>query len=852
MPVPVLSACPSASQLLTFANGALPSGEERERLLRHLMECRDCAATLQHFPLSDSFLNDLEKRAAADEHTLTPDLMDLLRLHRQNPTPMVGDAQHATLNEGHDDKHWLRLLEPPLDGSEIGRLGQYRILRVLGAGGMGRVFLVEDTHLKRAVALKVMSPHLIDKPAARERFLREARAAASIQDEHIVTIYQVGQINNVPFLAMELLQGESLADRLGRERTLPVPTVLRIGREIAEGLAVAHGRGLVHRDIKPANLWLEQGGALPGGFKRVKILDFGLARAQEGPTSLTASGQVLGTPHYMSPEQARGETIDARSDLFSLGCVLYRLTAGREAFSGATVMAVLTALAVEEPKPLSEFQGGLPEGLIALVRRLLSKDPASRPASAREVAAAIRGLETPSADVTIEKTLPSMQAPARPGRKVQPRYALAALAGVALIALLWYFLGGNRHEAGGDEGNPPGGAGHRSGEPILVGILQSTSGTLSDSATPVVDATVLAIEEINRKGGIRGRKIEYVLRDAQSEPEVCAREAERLLTEDGVQAIFGCWSSAERKRIKPIVEKHDNLLLYPVQFEGMEASPNIVYFGMTPNQQILPAVQYTFTALNRRRYFLVGSDYIFPRAANEIIKDELKALGASVVGESYFTIGETDVLDVVAEIVAAKPDVILNTINGDTNRVFFRALRRAGITSDKTPTVSFSLSEPELKLLGGRDTVGDYAAWCYFMSLSDAVNEEFIGKFQEKFGPDRVTSDPMLSAYVSVHLWAKAVEQAGEATPAKVREKMRGMTFRGAGGELRVDAETLYTWQPFRLGKIVEGPTFEVVWSSEILIRPQPFLGTRSKEAWEQFLAGWYEKWGGRWDNPER
>src|SRR5687767_13170022 len=227
----VLSACPSASQLLQFVHGDTPP-DDADRVIRHLLECRDCAASLKHFPLSDSLMTQLEERAAKDENTLTPDLMDLLRLHKKKTsperTPMVGDANQATLGEERQDaadKAWLRLLEPPLESGEIGRLGHYRILRVLGAGGMGRVFLAEDTHLKRSVALKVMSPSLLDIPSARERFLREARAAAGIQDEHIVTIYQVGQINDVPFLAMELLHGESLGERLGRERTLH-PTVV--------------------------------------------------------------------------------------------------------------------------------------------------------------------------------------------------------------------------------------------------------------------------------------------------------------------------------------------------------------------------------------------------------------------------------------------------------------------------------------------------------------------------------------------------------------------------------------------------------------------------------------------------
>ncbi len=251
---------------------------------------------------------------------------------------------------------------------------------------MGLVFLAEDSLLARPVALKVIRPHIADTPGIAERFMREARATAAIKHDHIVTIYQVGQERGVPYLAMEHLKGVSLANWLDQGHKPSVEIVLRISREIAGGLSAAHKRGLIHRDIKPANIWLEA----PAG--RVKILDFGMARSQREDVQITRSGTVMGTPAYMAPEQARGEPVGAGSDLFSLGCVMYRLCAGRLPFDGESIMAVLTALATTTPRRPRDWHAELPPALDELVMRLLAKDPANRPESA-EVVKEIRAIE---------------------------------------------------------------------------------------------------------------------------------------------------------------------------------------------------------------------------------------------------------------------------------------------------------------------------------------------------------------------------------------------------------------------------------------------------------------------------
>jgi len=863
--VPVQNICPSASQFLDLVQGQSPA-DERAHLAAHVLECRDCARSLQRLEVSDTFRAELRATATDAERTLSSEVQDLVggpgSALSSACTPLVGAADNATIGEDKEpayDGLWSNLLQPPQGPDELGWLGQYRVLKVLGAGGMGRVFLAEDTHLRRPVALKVMSPHLQEIATARERFLREARSAAALRDDRIVTIYQVGQVDNVPFLAMELLEGESLEARLRRETSLTPDDVIRFGIQIAEGLAVAHEQGLVHRDIKPANLWLESKrqatGAGPHQPPRVKILDFGLARAAQSPTSLTTTGQVLGTPHYMAPEQARGEPVDPRSDLFSLGCVLYRMAAGREPFRGESMMAVLTALAVEEPPSLREIQPRVSAGLAQAIEHLLRKNRDDRPANARAVIAELQAVEQGRPLALDDKTVRIVAAPSKPRRLAMPRRS-AILAGVVCAfgaVLAGFFL------LGQDKAPDPAPPTHPAhvvpppvftGPPIRVGILQSLSGTMADSGMSVVDATVLAIEELNDNGGLLGRKIEYFLRDGQSDSAVFAQEAERLIIEDKVEVLFGCWTSAGRKEVKRIVEKHDHLLFYPVQYEGLELSPNIIYLGGTPNQQIVPAVQYFFANLDRRRFFLVGSDYVFPRAANEIIKDELKKLGGAVVGETYISLGDSSVQGVVDQIIAAKPDVILNTINGDTNRAFFRALRRAGITPDKVPTISFSISEHELRALGGKEMVGDYAAWDYFMSMQGEDNDAFIKKFRARYGAERLTSDPLLAGYESVYLWAKAVQQAGSTDPAKVRVALRTASIETIGGELKLEPDTLHAWRPFRLGKIVEGSVFEVVWTSGSLIRPEPYFKSRTPAVWDRYLSDLYEGWGRRWENP--
>jgi eukaryotic-like serine/threonine-protein kinase len=308
-------------------------------------------------------------------------------------TPAASDQASAESHGPLDPTQSRAKSEPnfaaPAHAGEVGQLGRYRVLQKLGAGGMGAVYLGYDAALERKVALKVMLPQFATDRGARERFLREAKAAAKVHSDHVVTIHDVGEERGVPFIAMEYLLGAPLDQFLKTKGNLALAQALRVVRETAIGLSAAHALGMVHRDIKPGNIWLEA----PKG--RVKILDFGLARPANDDAHITGSGAVLGTPAYMSPEQGRGLKVDHRTDLFSLGVVLYRLTTGKMPFTGDGAMAVLTSLAVDTPIAPRQLNPELPESVEAVINKLLAKSPAERFQTAKEVIEALVEIERP-------------------------------------------------------------------------------------------------------------------------------------------------------------------------------------------------------------------------------------------------------------------------------------------------------------------------------------------------------------------------------------------------------------------------------------------------------------------------
>ena len=385
--------------------------------------------------------------------------------------------------------------------------------------------------------------------------------------------------------------------------------------------------------------------------------------------------------------------------------------------------------------------------------------------------------------------------------------------------------------------------------PIKVGVLHSLSGTMAISETSVVDATLLAIDEINERGGLLGRKVVPVIVDGQSDSPTFAAEAERLIVEEEVSAIFGGWTSASRKTMKPVFEEYNHLLFYPVQYEGLEQSPNIVYTGASPNQQVLPAIDWAFENLGTK-FFLVGSDYVFPRSANAIMKERINELGGETLGEEYRVLGDRNFVEIVDKIAKTKPDVILNTINGDSNLGFFNELRKKGIDPETIPTISFSIAEDEIRHLGAMTMSGDYAAWNYFQSIDLPENKVFVQNFKNKYGPHRVTDDPMEAGYIGVYLFAKAVEKVGSDDVNAVREAVKGITFAAPEGIVGVDPKTQHLSKTVRIGQILEDGQFKIVYSSEEPIHPIPYPKYKSEQEWHEFLDALYTGWGQSWSNP--
>lgn len=408
---------------------------------------------------------------------------------------------------------------------------------------------------------------------------------------------------------------------------------------------------------------------------------------------------------------------------------------------------------------------------------------------------------------------------------------LAVLLGAPLVGFAW------SHLTGADR-------------PIKVGILHSKTGPIAISEKSMIDGEILAIKEINARGGLLGRRIEYVEADGQSDWATYAHEARRLIDQEEVKVIFGCWTSASRKSVKPVVESKSHLLVYPMAYEGLEQSPNIVYTGAAPNQQVIPAVNWCREVLKAKKFYLIGSDYVWPHCVNAIVQDQLKALGAERVDEDYIVFGEMNVDAHVAKIKAAAPDVIISTIVGDTNKPFYQRLKREGLTPASTPVLSFSIAEDELRQLSVLDMAGDYSAWNYFQSIDREENHRFIERFQAEFGKDRATSDVIVAAYNSVRLWAQAVEEAGTEDTEEVRKAMRRQSLDAPEGIVSIDYETQHTWRPVYIGKIRPDGQFDVVWKTNKPVRPLPFPFSRSKAEWENYLDGLYQSWGGSWARP--
>ncbi|MEG4530465.1 urea ABC transporter substrate-binding protein [Microcoleus sp. D2_18a_D3] len=360
-------------------------------------------------------------------------------------------------------------------------------------------------------------------------------------------------------------------------------------------------------------------------------------------------------------------------------------------------------------------------------------------------------------------------------------------------------------------------------EPIKIGVLHSLTGTMSISEISVKDATLLAVEEINAAGGVLGRPLEAVIEDGASDLQTFAQKAKQLLLEAQVAVVFGCWTSASRKAVQPAFEHGSGLLFYPVQYEGLEQCPNIFYTGAAPNQQIVPGVNYLL-AQGKRKIFLLGSDYIFPRTANRIVKAQLAALGGELAGEVYLPLGSREVGEAIAHILAVKPDAILNTLNGDSNVAFFQKLREVGLKPDDLPVMSVSVAEEEVRAIGSSNIAGHLVVWNYFQTVDTPENRKFVKAYKARYGENRVTDDPIEAAYLGVYLWKQAVEKAGSTDVVKVRAAAKNIEFAAPSGKVKIDAQTQHTWKTVRIGKVRLDGQIEEIWNSGAPVAPDPFL----------------------------
>ena len=364
------------------------------------------------------------------------------------------------------------------------------------------------------------------------------------------------------------------------------------------------------------------------------------------------------------------------------------------------------------------------------------------------------------------------------------------------------------------------------GGEIKVGILHSLSGTMSISEVSVKDAEIMAIDEINAAGGLLGKKIVPVIEDGASDWPTFAEKARKLIEVDKVPVVFGCWTSASRKAVLPVFESLNGLLYYPIQYEGLEASPNIFYAGATTNQQIIPAVTYLLNEAKKSKFYLLGSDYVFPRTANKIIKAQLKASGLTEVGEEYTPLGTTEYSTVISKIMSSGADVVFNTLNGDSNVAFFKQLKDAGVTADTLPTLSVSVAEEEIRGIGPENMVGHLTAWNYFQTTKTPQNDKFVAAYKAKYGDNRVTDDPIEAGYFMVYIWSEAVKKAGSTDVAAVKAAAKGLTFDAPEGTVTFDGENQHVYKTARIGKARTDGMFDEVWTSGEPIKPDPFLKT--------------------------
>lgn len=360
---------------------------------------------------------------------------------------------------------------------------------------------------------------------------------------------------------------------------------------------------------------------------------------------------------------------------------------------------------------------------------------------------------------------------------------------------------------------------------VKVGILHSVTGTMAISETGSVQAEKLAIEQINAMGGVLGRQIEYVQEDGASDWPTFAEKSKKLLVNDKVAAVFGCWTSASRKAVLPVFEQYNGMLYYPTFYEGLEQSPNVIYTGQEATQQILEGIDWAAKTKGAKSFYLLGSDYIWPRTSNKIARKHIEKLGLKTVGEEYYPLGHTQFNSVINKIKLKKPDVVFISVVGGSNVAFYKQLKAAGIdmTKEKPLFLTISVTEDEILGIGGENIDGIYASMKYFQSLPNENNQAFVKAFKERWGDDIVIGDVTQAAYLGPWLWKAAVEKAGSFDIDKVKAASPGIELTTAPeGYVRVH-DNHHLWSKTRIGVAEPDGQYKVVYESPELIEPNPF-----------------------------
>jgi urea transport system substrate-binding protein len=373
---------------------------------------------------------------------------------------------------------------------------------------------------------------------------------------------------------------------------------------------------------------------------------------------------------------------------------------------------------------------------------------------------------------------------------------------------------------------------------IKVGVLHSLSGTMAISETVLKDVALMAIDEINAKGGVLGKKLQPVVVDPASNWPLFAEKAKQLIAQDKVAVMFGCWTSVSRKSVLPVVEELNGLLFYPVQYEGEELSKNVFYTGAAPNQQAIPAVEYLMSKAGggAKRFVLLGTDYVYPRTTNKILRAFLKSKGVADkdIEEKYTPFGHSDYQTIVADVkkfAAGGKTAVISTINGDSNVPFYKELGNQGLKATDVPVVAFSVGEEELRGVDTKPLVGHLAAWNYFMSLKNPTNDEFKAKWaayakEKKLpGADKpLTNDPMEATYIGIYMWKQAVEKAKSTDTDKVIAAMAGQTFKAPSGFVaKMDEKNHHLHKPVFIGEVKADGQFNVVWKTPAPIQAKPW-----------------------------